>query len=85
MYSVHPKYGGLTLETVLTFTHPSVAWEGAWSESAQPLQWGGLHTAVPPHKLSVGHRKAAYAQAVLWLSPYVYALRAERIQLLVVF
>jgi hypothetical protein len=37
---LHPKYGAVTLETFLTFTHPSVAWEGAWSESAQPHQWG---------------------------------------------
>jgi hypothetical protein len=80
---MRPKYGGVTLETVLTFTHPSVAWEGAWSESARPHQWRGVektsHGVPGFHPWDIG--KAAYAQAVLWLPSYVtrYAHHGQKL------
>jgi len=59
MYSMHTNTGGRYFRNVLTFSHPSVAWEGAWSESARPHQWVGLTRGLHPQTHGVGYRKAA--------------------------
>lgn len=91
MYSF-PIMGGLTnLKRFLTFSHththtpayhgkePALSLHNRISGAAAAA---GLHTGSNP---SVGHRRAAYAQAVLGASSIIcYALRASRMQLLVV-